>query len=217
MSIRKVCEKVTDHIPESISKAIQLIQESSFKDAVALLQQFVKEHPESLEGWYNLGYALSHDDSLEAALTAYDEALAIDNMIFEIWFNKGDVLYQLADFKNAKECYQKSVELNPDDAEAWNNLGNCHSRLGEGSDAIVAYTRAVAIRPDYAEAFYNKANAHFVEEDDEHAIAYAELAVQLDSELIPLVRQWIQVSRDRLAAKREHKEYEKRKLNKDTK
>ena len=75
---------------------------------------------------------------------------------------------------------------------------------------IEAYTRAVALKPDYAEAFYNKANAHFIEEEDERAIAYAEVAIQLDPRLAERVDQWINVSRNRLISKRDQEEHEKR-------
>jgi tetratricopeptide (TPR) repeat protein len=194
----------------TIQKAVKYIEEGLFNEAIEELRTFLEKNPESIEGWYNLGYALSEIDENEDAVKAYDEALAIDNNIFEIWFNKGSVLYEERDFEKAKECYEKALELNPDDPEAWNNLGNCYSRLAEGKKAIEAYTRAVALKPDYAEAFYNKANAHFIEEEDERAIAYAELAVQLNPNLNGMVSQWISVSRDRLAAKRDEEEHLKR-------
>jgi tetratricopeptide (TPR) repeat protein len=157
------------------------------------------ETPDSIEGWYNLALALAASEKHDAAIEAYDEALAIDNMIFELWFNKATVLYDIADFEGAKKCYEEALRINPEDAEAWNNLGNTFSRLADGASAI---TRAVAIRPDYAEAFYNSANAHFIEGDDERAIACAEAALELDASLIKRVSQWIYVSRDRLASTR---------------
>lgn len=193
-----------------IQKAVTLIGEGLLKEAIYELRSFLKDHPESIEGWYNLGYALTETEEFEEAVKAYDEALAIDNFIFEIWFNKGAALYALKDFEKAKDCYEEALDINPDDAEAWNNLGNCLSRLAEGPAAIEAYTRAVALKPDYAEAFYNKANAHFIEEQDEKAIAYAELALQLNPDLNNLVSQWIGVSRDRLASKRDEEAHLKR-------
>ena len=79
---------------------------------------------------------------------------------------------------------------------------------------IEAYTRAVALKPDYAEAFYNKANAHFIEGEDEQAIAYAELAIELNPSLEKKVKEWIHVSRDRIASIREDKEYQRSKASK---
>jgi tetratricopeptide (TPR) repeat protein len=201
---------LTDNNSSVIQKAVTLIGEGLFNEAIEELRTFLEKNPDSIEGWYNLGYALSETEEYEEAVKAYDEALAIDNFIFEIWFNKGAALYALKDFENARDCYEEALDINPDDAEAWNNLGNCLSRLAEGPAAIEAYTRAVAIKPDYAEAFYNKANAHFIEEDDEKAVAYAELAIQLNPDLTNLVSQWISVSRNRLASKREEQEHLKR-------
>lgn len=201
---------LNDENTTAIKKAVILIGKGLFTEAIEELHSFLKYHPDSIEGWYNLGYALAETEELEEAVKAYDEALAIDNFIFEIWFNKGAALYALKDFDKAKECYEEALDINDTDAEAWNNLGNCLSRLAEGPAAIEAYTRAVALNPEYAEAFYNKANAHFIEEDDEKAVAYAELAVQLDPGLNNLVSQWIGVSRDRLASKKEEEAHLKR-------
>jgi tetratricopeptide (TPR) repeat protein len=189
--------------PENqITRAVSLIESELYGEAVSLLRNFLEKSPESIEGWYNLGIALSRSGKEEEAIEAYDEALAIDNWIFDIWFNKATVLYNIADFEGAKECYEEALRINPEDAEAWNNLGNTFSRLADPAGAIEAYTRAVAIRPDYAEAFYNTANAHFIEGDDVRAIACAEAAIELDPTLEKRVNQWIHVSRDRLAATR---------------
>ncbi len=193
-----------------IEQAVKLLHRGENQEAADLLVDYLQKSPDSLEGWYNLGYAYMELDRIEDAVKAFDEALAIDNQIFEIWFNKANALYDLADFKAAKECYEKALEIDPDDPEAWNNLGNCYSRLAEGQKALEAYTRAVALDSNYAEAFYNKANCHFIEEDDERAVAYAELAVQLKPQLAERVSQWIDVARDRLAAKRNEEERRKR-------
>ena len=72
----------------------------------------------------------------------------------------------------------------------------------------------MALKPDYAEAFYNKANAHFIEEQDEKAITYAELAVELNPELSKMVSQWINVSKNRLSSRKEDAEYKRRQLEK---
>ena len=200
-----------------LQDALKLLEEGLIEKAIEVLKQLVKEEPNLIEGWYNLGYALAENGEYEEAVKAYDEALAIDNFIFEIWYNKGAALYSMKDFEGARDCYEEeALEINPDDAEAWNNLGNCHSRLADGEAAIEAYTRAVALKPDYAEAFYNKANAHFIEEQDERAIAYAELAVQLNPELEKMVNQWINVARNRLASKRDDAEHKRRQMEKSS-
>jgi tetratricopeptide (TPR) repeat protein len=195
-------------------RALSLIESELYDEAADLLRIFLDKHPESIEGWYNLGFALASSGNEEEAVKAYDEALAIDNMIFEIWFNKATALYDIADFEGAKKCYEEALRIDPEDAEAWNNLGNAFSRLADARSAIEAYTRAVAIRPDYAEAFYNSANAHFIEGDDERAIACAEAALELDPSLEKRVNQWIHVSRDRLESARTSLERSKRREQK---
>jgi tetratricopeptide (TPR) repeat protein len=201
---------------DSLAFAVRLLESELHDEAVKILSDFVKQNPDSLEGYYNLGLALAASGKREEAIKAYDEALAIDNRIFEVWFNKATVLYDIADFKAAKDCYEQAIDLRPDDAEAWNNLGNAFSRLGDGKQAIEAYTRAVLLDAEYAEAFYNKANAHFIEEEYERAVAYAELAIELNPQLIGRVKQWIQVARDNLDMKQRHEERLKKKEAQDS-
>ncbi|TXT56028.1 MAG: hypothetical protein BAJATHORv1_30412 [Candidatus Thorarchaeota archaeon] len=193
-----------------LAHAIELINGNSIDQAIIELQKLVKDYPEFLEGWYNLGYSLSVVNRNEAALKAYEEALSIDNQIFEIWFNKGTLHYEIREFKKAIECLEKAVEIKDDDAEAWNNLGTAYSRLGNGEKAIEAYTRAVALRPDYAEALYNKANAHFIEGHHERAVAFAELAMQLKPSLTSKIKEWLHISREHLAAVEAESEFEKK-------
>ncbi|MHA1906752.1 MAG: tetratricopeptide repeat protein [Candidatus Thorarchaeota archaeon] len=193
-----------------VAESVRSIEKGDLQGAVDTLKTLLEKYPDSLEGWYNLGFVLMELNNDEEAVKAFDEALAIDNQIFVIWFNKANALYNLGDFKLARECYEKALEINPEDSEAWNNLGNCYSRLAEGQKAIEAYTQAVVIKPDYAEAFYNKANAHFIEEEDERAIAYADLAVELNPHLAKKVMEWIHVARDRLAATESEEQHRER-------
>ncbi len=94
---------------DQITLAMNLIQAGQHKEAIELLETYLEGNPDSLEAWYNTGCALGAIDRHEDAVKAYDEALAIDNMIFEIWFNKAASLFELADFKKAKECYEKAL------------------------------------------------------------------------------------------------------------
>jgi len=201
---------LSDNSTERLQEAIQLLESGMKADAIRVLKELVKDNPDKIEAWYNLGYALTQVEEFEKAVKAYDEALAIDNFIFEIWFNKGNALYAISDYENARDCYEEALEINPDDSEAWNNIGNCHSRLADGRAAIEAYTRSVALNPDYAEGFYNKANAHFIEEEDEKAITYGEHAIRLDPSLSKRVGQWINVAKNRIASKRDDEEHKRR-------
>ena len=49
------------------------------------------------------------------------------------------------------------------------------------------------------------------EEEDERAIAYAEIAVELNPELRERVNQWINVAIDRMASKKQDAEYKQKK------
>ena len=77
---------LTDKNSTVIQKAVTLIGEGLFKEAIEELRAFLKTNPESIEGWYNLGYALTEIEELEEAVKAYDETLAKHH---GFWVRKG--------------------------------------------------------------------------------------------------------------------------------
>ena len=90
---------MSDNSAERLQEAIKLLESGLNAEAVKVLQELVKDRPDMIEGWYNLGFALNEIEEYEEAVKAYDEALAIDNFIFNIWFNKGNAHYALKDFE----------------------------------------------------------------------------------------------------------------------
>ncbi len=139
--------------------------------------------------------ALAHEQrgELEAALAAYEAALAGFGREPEILFNLGNVLFALGRQAAAAAHFLGAIELDPEFPEAWNNLGNALAELGRVEQGVSAYRKALEVRPDYADAHFNLAEALHGAGDGVGARAHWQAYLRRD----PFSR-WAQRARARL-------------------
>ena len=125
--------------------------------------------------------ALQFEDhgDLDAATSAYLEAIDQEPSDPILHFNLGNVEYMLGHLDEALEHFRTAARLDPRYVEAWNNLGSVMCEIGDHDQAIVALQRALSLVPDYADAHYNLADTMNqlgrIEEARPHWLAYLEL------------------------------------------
>lgn len=120
---------------------------------------------------------------VEAAGTAYAEAVALMPDYAEAQANLGLVQMLGGDFKGAVSRQVEAIRLDPDLAEAHYNLANAYSRQGRYDEAVTSYEEAIRLKPDSAppdsvvsvvdanQGAYTRSVAGF-----QHAMRYAGLA-----------------------------------------
>ncbi len=111
----------------------------------------------SVQVYNNLALALKDDGQLEAALAAFDRALALAPDYANGHFNRGNLLADAGRYEEAIDSYRRALALDPGDAGAHCRLGVACGHLGRADEALTAFERALAINPDYAEAHRNRA------------------------------------------------------------
>jgi tetratricopeptide (TPR) repeat protein len=116
------------------------------------------EIPESEPGSLHVkkGNILAADKNYEAALAAYDAALAIAPDYHPALTNKGCVLSSMGCYEEAIAAYNAALTVKPNYHLALFNKGNVLGKLGRYKESIAAYDAALAIKPDDHEAFYGK-------------------------------------------------------------
>ncbi|MDN5924424.1 MAG: sulfotransferase [Xanthomonadales bacterium] len=115
-------------------------------EAIALFRQALALHPESSEGWYELGYLLKAESQYEAALEAYAEALARGiARPEEVHLNRA-VIYSdhLRRDEAAEQELKTALALAPGYHSAWLNLGNLHEERGQREAALECYDKILA-------------------------------------------------------------------------
>lgn len=144
--------------------------------------------------WFQRGLRAEEEGDLDAAATAYENALRQDYTRAETWFNLGNVLYSLERKAEAVRAFTRAAGLEPEYVEAWNNLGNTLSDVGRLDDAVEAYEQALALEPAYMDAHYNLAETLDHLGDRERAEHHWREYLRLDPH-----SQWARKVRDRLS------------------
>jgi len=168
-----------------------------FASMEALLQDTIREDPESWFAYTNLGSLLLDQGRVREARVCFERALEVKPGFAVAYNNLGNTWLREGDLARATSDHRKAVELQPDYAEAYNNLGIDLAKAGEYEEAIANYQRALELDPAYAMAHYNLANAlvrtgdaagaerHYlaaIATKDDFALAYYALGLQLVSE-----------------------------------
>ncbi|MDO9215205.1 MAG: tetratricopeptide repeat protein [Methylococcales bacterium] len=103
----------------------------------------------------NMGNALLEAGQMQAAETAYSEALQYWADYPSAHSNLSNVARLVGRISDAESHARKALALRPDFAEAWNNLGTALSEQGRCAEAISCYQRALAVNPNQLEAQHN--------------------------------------------------------------
>ena len=119
---------------------------------------------------------------MEAALSVFDVAIALDPGFAYPWYSKGYVLKTLERYEEALAAYEKAIALDPEFAYPWNGKGNVLYRLNRYDEALTAYEKAIALDPEYDYPWHGKGIVLKNLKRYEEALAAFEKAIALDPE-----------------------------------
>ena len=123
---------------------------------------------------YNTGNDRTESENYTGAITAYNNAIALEPSYFEAWNGLADALNRNGQFNDALAASNRSLEINPDYVQGWINRGQILYNIGyryedsahnmAAADALyaeqlTAFEKAVALNPENAEAWFNKGYA----------------------------------------------------------
>jgi tetratricopeptide (TPR) repeat protein len=137
----------------SLAGADQLIRQGRHEEAVALLEQTLRDYPDAEWARVMLGRAHLGRNEVPAAERVLRKAVESAPELAEASFYLGVALYLQKDRRAAAACFRKATELKPGFALAHYNLGHCLSEQGDEAGAIEAFRMAIACKPDHAPAY----------------------------------------------------------------
>lgn len=125
------------------------------------------------------GDALRSAGRYEAAIVAYDQAIAISPTPTAQW-GRCYALNLLQRYEEALTACTQATESQPNYAEAWSSKGYALDALGRQQEALAAYDKAVEAKPDYADAWNNRGTALLNLQRYEEAIASYDKALNFN-------------------------------------
>jgi tetratricopeptide (TPR) repeat protein len=84
-------------------------------EAISDYESYLAQYPDSLDGWYRLGWARMITGRLEQAIPAFQKVLKIDPKYSPAYNNIATTYATLRKYPEAIANYQKSFALNPDE------------------------------------------------------------------------------------------------------
>ena len=148
-------EKVQDPPQDQLQPLIDFYNRGQFQQALEQAEVFFKQFPNSSVLYNICGGVYNAIGQLDASISAYNKALAINPGFALAFNNKGNSCQEQGKLKEAIEAYEKALSIEPNYAAAYSNMGRALTKQGKLKEAIKAYRKALAIKPDYAQAHNN--------------------------------------------------------------
>src|ERR1700722_6473180 len=142
-------------MPDELRKIIQAYQEGRLQAVVADGAALAAQMPGSLTLLMILGSANLHLRQFGAAVTWYEQALAIAPDNPDALNDLGIALGELGRKTDALICFERALQFQPQNAAAHNNRGQILRDIASPDQAIAAFGHAIALKPDFAAAHNN--------------------------------------------------------------
>jgi len=144
-------------------------------DALAEARTALSMDPANAEAYRALGLALYADGKHEAALHAFNEALAREPegspANADVYFDMGITYRDQGDPRRAAIAYHHALNLRSDFWEAHSNLGGVLHDQGKLDEAVAEYRAAKRLKPDEASVRNNLGNTLCDKQEFDSAIA----------------------------------------------
>ncbi len=168
--------------PRRVAELESYFREGKFKEVQPLLEDYVKQLPNSSWGWYALGYSLFAQQKIGESIQALAKSLSLNVADAEAHKVLGRDLMIVGRFDAAQREFELGEKYDPRSAEMPFNLGRLFSIQDQWIDARAAFERALKIDPSYIEAYDGLGFAMEALGDDAAAIANYQKAVELNEQ-----------------------------------
>ncbi len=133
-----------------------------FPAALPLAEHYVGLAPNDPSAWTLLGVALRGSGKANAAVVAYQRALAIRPESAGVLSNLGNAFKDLQRLDEAVDAHYKAVQLEPKSTTTWLNLGVTLRERGDIRDSIAAIDHALTIDPEHVVGHSDRAQLNLM-------------------------------------------------------
>jgi tetratricopeptide (TPR) repeat protein len=124
--------------------------------SLSVLERRGAEPPATAGDWFERGVALETQDP-EAAIEAYERAVALDAGLLKARINLGCLLHEKGRLDRAESVYREAIRVCGDDPVLLYDLGVLLDDRGRKNEAVDAYRAALRTDPRFADCHFNLA------------------------------------------------------------
>lgn len=135
--------------PEQIQSdmGLALLRNGNIEDAIALLENLIKESPGMVDAYINLALCYKDQNDYTRALSSLENALKLAPTDARIYSNIGVIYHMQEKYEDAVVNYLKAQEFDQNDAETLNNLGLSLMKIGNLEYSNLTFEEALRLEP----------------------------------------------------------------------
>lgn len=126
-------------------QALGEAQRGHYGEAIAMLNQLIRRHPNSATDYNNRGLVYFKSGQFEAAFCDYNRALEINPRLDSAYNNRANYHAAMGNLLEAIQDYDTAIDLNPGNIRAWINQGITFRDLEMYDRAIDSFDLALCI------------------------------------------------------------------------
>lgn len=138
-----------------LNLAIAYSKNGNIEEALQILSDIVKQHPEYAQAHANLGIVYTQQKRFTEAAREFETALKLDPADDTVRLSYVKTLTALLQYDRAEPIIHDYLERHPHEFEALYFAGLVERGLGNYAEAEKDLRQAVALNPNHAEAHYN--------------------------------------------------------------
>jgi tetratricopeptide (TPR) repeat protein len=151
--------------------------------ALVVLNQAVRQQPESAAAYLARGDAYARAGEPERALEDYGLALALEPQNPAVFLSRGLVSFALREYERAIGDFDRHLALAPDSAPGYYNRALAHTARGDHQSALADYNRYLALRPLDADGFVARGRVYVAIGEMRRALDDFDRALELRPDL----------------------------------
>ncbi|MBM4387212.1 MAG: tetratricopeptide repeat protein [Deltaproteobacteria bacterium] len=145
-------------------------------------QKVLKEDPNSVEAYNNLGITYLKLDKVPLAVENFQKALSLKPDLVPSRMNLGSIFLEYLNYQTALDQYLYVLKLDPENVEALIGCGASNVGLGKAGDAIKNYENALKVDPKRSKLYLRIADLYYKKMNDvPKAIEYYELYAKVNN------------------------------------
>ena len=148
-----------------------------------MLKNLLSKKPDYFKASILLGNILYDKEQFKKAVNVYLDALKYNPEIYELYYGLGMSYTRLNDFQTALEYYRRAAVINSMLYHARFNIAQINLITGELEKAENNFIECLQNKDTEPEAYYYLAIISLLKGEKERAVAYVNMAIELDSKI----------------------------------
>jgi tetratricopeptide (TPR) repeat protein len=171
-------------LDDRINLSFVLLQEGKSSEAIACLNEVIKDNPNSAKAYYLLAIASEREKKYDDAIKAISSTLKLDPNYPKARRIKGSLLLETGKLDEAIPYLDEVLQSDANQVETYENLGMAYNQSGKYKQAIQVWTKVTELKPNDVSVLNNLAWVLAAAEDGSaadvnKAVEYAERACKL--------------------------------------